>query len=174
MFRFSFFSVLPKICPDIGAHFRDLPNFAGRSGPPHKSMTKNCRQEPPPKPAVCKKPAAQTDSRKWFCAVFDLPIYVMKSHMLRADFFDDPVVKSAESVRIPRLSRARRWEQIRIRRMSCVFFHEKFYRICWEQHRSDGIWCFRCADDQFSVLPRDAFVDGQRAVLNVQVLPSQG
>ena len=32
--------VLPKICPDIGAHFRDLPNFAGRSGPPHKSRTK--------------------------------------------------------------------------------------------------------------------------------------
>ena len=37
----------------------------------------------------------------------------MKSHMLRADFFDDPVVKSAESIRIPRLSRARRREQIR-------------------------------------------------------------
>ena len=35
-----FFSVLPKICPDIGAHFLDLPNFASRSGPPHKSRTK--------------------------------------------------------------------------------------------------------------------------------------
>jgi hypothetical protein len=51
---FPFFSVLPKICPDIGAHFRDLPNFSSLSGPPHKSRTKNCRQEPPPKPAACK------------------------------------------------------------------------------------------------------------------------
>ena len=78
---FPFFSVLPKICPDIGAHFRDLPNFAGRSGPSHKSRIKNCRQEPPPKPAACKKPAAQTDSRKWFCAVFDLPIYVFDQRL---------------------------------------------------------------------------------------------
>ena len=137
-----------------------------------KAGQKNCRQEPPPKPAACKKPAAQTDSWKWFCAVFDLPIYVMKSHMFCADFFDDPVVKSAEAVRVPRLSRAWRWEQIWIRRVAFVFFHKKFYCIFWEQHRSDGIWRFRCADDQLSVLPRDAFVDGQRAVLNVQVLPS--
>ena len=126
---FPFFSVLPKICPDIGAHFRDLPNFAGRSGPSHKSRIKNCRQEPPPKPAACKKPAAQTDSRKWFCAVFDLPIYVMKSHMFCADFFDDPVVKSAEAVRIPRFACAWRWEQIRIRRVTFMFFYEKFHRI---------------------------------------------
>ena len=55
-----------------------------------------------------------------------------------------------------------------------MLFHKKFYCIFWEQHRSDGIWRFWRADDQFPILPRDAFVDGQRAVLNVQVLPSQG
>ena len=47
--------------------------------------------------------------------------YVTFVGMLRADFFDDPVVKSAEAVWIPRLSRARRREQIRIRRMSFMF-----------------------------------------------------
>lgn len=36
--------------------------------------------------------------------------HVVKSNMFRADFFDDPVVKSAESVRVPRFTRARRWE----------------------------------------------------------------
>lgn len=46
-----------------------------------KAGQKNCRQEPPPKPAVCKKPAAQTDSRKWFCAIFDLPIYVFDQRL---------------------------------------------------------------------------------------------
>ena len=91
--------------------------------------------------------------------------------MFRADFFDDPVVKSAEAVRVPRLSRARRWEQIRICRMSCVFFHEKLYRILREKNRSDGIWRFWRADDQLPILPRDAFIDGQRAAPNVQVLP---
>ena len=59
-------------------------------------------------------------------------------------------------------------------RIDRKFFHEKFYRICWEQHRSDGIWRFGRTDDQFSVLPRDAFVDRKRTVLNIQVLPSQG
>ena len=48
------------------------------------------------------------------------------------------------------------------------------YCIFWEQHRSDGIWRFRCADDQFPILPRNAFIDGQRVVLNVQVFPPQG
>ena len=38
------------------------------------------------------------------------------------------------------------------------------------------VWnlAFWRADDQLPILPRDAFIDGQRAVLNVQVLPSQG
>ena len=94
--------------------------------------------------------------------------------MFRADFFDDPVVKSAETVRVPRFSCARRWKQIRIRRMAFVFFHKKFHCVLWEKNRSDGIRRFRRTEDQLSILPRDAFVDGQRAVLNVQVLPSQG
>ena len=42
--------------------------------------------------------------------------------------------------------------------MPLVLFHEKLYCIFWEQHRSDGIWRFRCADDQLSILPRDAFM----------------
>ena len=100
--------------------------------------------------------------------------HVMKSNMLRADFFDDPVVQPAKSIRIPCLPGTRRWEQVRIRRMAFVFFHKKFHCVLWEKNRSDGIWRFRCADDQFSVLSCDTFVDGQRAVLNVQVLPSQG
>ena len=136
-----------------------------------KAGQKNCRQEPSPKPAACKKPAAQTDSRKWFCAVFDLPIYVMKSHMFCADFFDDPVVKSAEAVRIPRFACAWRWEQIRIRRVTFMFFREKLCRILREKNRSDGIWRFWRADDQFPILPRDAFVDRECTVLNTQVLP---
>ena len=72
--------------------------------------------------------------------------HVMKSHMFRADFFDDPVVKSAEAVRVPRLSRARRWEQIRIRRVTFMFFREKLCRILREKNRSDGIWRFWRAD----------------------------
>ena len=98
----------------------------------------------------------------------------MKSHMFRANLLYDPVVKSAEAVRIPRFARAWRWEQIRIRRVFFMLLYKKLYCICWEQHCSDGIWRFWRADDQFPILPRDAFVDGQRAVLNVQVLPSQG
>ena len=94
--------------------------------------------------------------------------------MFRANFLDDPVVQPAEAVRVPRFPSTRRWEQIQICRMPLVFFHEKLYCFLWEKNRSDGIWRFRCANDQLSVLPRDAFVDGQRAVLNVQVLPSQG
>ena len=78
--------------------------------------------------------------------------------MFRADFFDDPVVKSAESIRIPRFTCAWRWEQIRIRRVLFMFFYKKFHCVLWEKNRSDGIWRFRCADDQFSVLPRDAFM----------------
>ena len=56
----------------------------------------------------------------------------MKTHMFRADFFDNSIVQPAKSVRIPRLACARRWEQIWIYRMSCVFFHEKLYRFLWE------------------------------------------
>ena len=56
----------------------------------------------------------------------------MKTHMFRADFFDDPVVKSAEAVQVPRLPGTRRWEQIRIRRVAFMFFYEKFYRVLWE------------------------------------------
>ena len=78
--------------------------------------------------------------------------------MLRADFFDDPIMQPAESIRVPRFTCAWRWEQIRICRMSCVFFYKKFYCIFWEQHRSDGIWRFGRADNQFSVLPRDVLL----------------
>ena len=92
--------------------------------------------------------------------------------MFRADFVDDPVMEPAESIRIPRFPSTWRWEQIRICRMAFVFFHKKFHCVLWEKNRSDGIWRFRCADDQLSILPRDAFIDGQRAVLNVQVPPS--
>ena len=92
--------------------------------------------------------------------------------MFRANLLDDPVMEPAESIRVPRLSRARRREQIRIRRVLFMFFYKKFHCVLWEKNRSDGIRCFRCADDQRSILPRDAFLDGQRAVLNVQVPPS--
>ena len=50
MFRFSFFSVLPKICPDIGAHFRDLPNSAGRSGRLCPPAGRSGFPEPPANP----------------------------------------------------------------------------------------------------------------------------
>ena len=78
--------------------------------------------------------------------------------MLRADLLDDPIMQPAKSIRVPRFTRARRWEQIRICRMAFVFFHEKLYRILREKNRSDGIWRFWRADDQLSVLPRDAFM----------------
>ena len=91
----------------------------------------------------------------------------MKTHMLRADFFDDPVVKSAEAVWIPRLSRARRREQIRIRRVFFMLLYKKLYCICWEQHCSDGIWRFWRAEDQLSVLPRNAFVDRECTILHI-------
>ena len=112
---------------------------------------------------------------KNFCRVLDIRVpHVMKTHMFCADLLDDPIMQPAESIRVPRLSRARRWEQIRIRRVAFMLFYKKFYCIFWEQHRSDGIWRFRCADDQLSILPRDAFVDREGTVLNIQVLPSQG
>ena len=78
--------------------------------------------------------------------------------MLRADFFDDPIMQPAESIRVPCFTRARRREQIRIRRVLFMFFYKKFYCIFWEQHRSDGIWRFGRADNQFSVLPRDVLL----------------
>ena len=53
----------------------------------------------------------------------------MKTHMFCADFFDDPVVQPAKSVRIPRFACARRREQIWIYRMSFVLLYEKFYRV---------------------------------------------
>ena len=56
----------------------------------------------------------------------------MKSHMLRADLLDDPIMQPTESIRIPRLSRARRWEQIWIYRMSFVLLYEKLYRFFWQ------------------------------------------
>ena len=96
----------------------------------------------------------------------------MKSHMFRANLLDDPVMEPAKSVRVPRFTRARRREQIRVRRVLFMFFYKKFHCVLWEKNRSDGIRRFWRADDQFPILPRDAFVDGQRAVLNVQVLPS--
>ena len=58
--------------------------------------------------------------------------HVMKTHMLRADLLDDPVMESAKSVRVPRFTRARRWEQIWIRRVAFMFLYEKFYRVLWE------------------------------------------
>ena len=82
----------------------------------------------------------------------------MKTHMLRADLLDDPIMQPAKSIRVPCLACAWRWEQIRIRRMPLVFFHEKLYCFLWEKNRSDGIRCFRCADDKLSTLPRDAFM----------------
>ena len=63
----------------------------------------------------------------------------METHMLRSNFLDDPIMQPAEAIRVPRLSRARRWEQIRICRMAVMFFYEKFYCFLWEQHCSDGI-----------------------------------
>ena len=58
--------------------------------------------------------------------------HVMKTHMLRADLLDDPVMESAKSVRVPRFTRARRWEQIWIYRMSFVLLYEKLYRFFWQ------------------------------------------
>ena len=97
----------------------------------------------------------------------------METHMLRSNFLDDPIMQPAEAVWVPRLLSTRRWEQIWIRRVAFVFFHKKFYRISWEQHRSDGIRRFRCADNQFPILPRDAFVDREGTVSNIQVFPPQ-
>ena len=49
--------------------------------------------------------------------------------MLRADLLDDPIMQPAESVRVPRFTRARRWEQIWIYRMSFMFLNKKFHRV---------------------------------------------
>ena len=94
--------------------------------------------------------------------------------MFRANLLDDPFVQPAEAIRVPRLACARRWEQIWIRRVAFVFFHKKFHCVLWEKNRSDGIWRFGRTDDQLSALPRDAFVDRECTVLNIQVFPPQG
>ena len=82
----------------------------------------------------------------------------MKTNVFCSNLLDDPIVQPAKSVRIPRLPSTRRWEQIRIRRVFFMLLYKKLYCICWEQHCSDGIWRFWRADDQLSVLPRDAFM----------------
>ena len=56
----------------------------------------------------------------------------MKTHMFRANLLDDPIMQPAESIRVPRLPRARRWEQIWIRRVAFMFLYEKFFRVLWE------------------------------------------
>ena len=56
----------------------------------------------------------------------------MKSHMFCADFYDNPIMQSAEAIRVPRFTRARRWEQIWIYRMSFVLLYEKLYRFFWQ------------------------------------------
>ena len=56
----------------------------------------------------------------------------MKSHMFRADFFNNPIMQPAESIRIPRFTCAWRWEQIWIYRMSFVLLYEKLYRFFWQ------------------------------------------
>ena len=93
--------------------------------------------------------------------------------MLRANLLDDPIMQPVKSVRVPRFTRARRREQIRIRRVLFMFFYKKFHCVLWGKNRSDGVRRFRRADDQFPILPRDAFVDRECTVLNVQVLPPQ-
>ena len=95
----------------------------------------------------------------------------MKTHMLRSNFLDDPIMQPAESIRIPRFTCAWRWEQIRIRRVFFMLLYKKFHCVLWEKNCSDGIQCFRCADDQLSILSCNAFVDREGTVLNIQVLP---
>ena len=55
----------------------------------------------------------------------------MKSHMFRADFFNNPIMQPTESIRIPRFACARRWKQIWIYRMSFVLLYEKLYCFFW-------------------------------------------
>ena len=62
--------------------------------------------------------------------------------MFCADFYDNPIMQSAEAIRVSCLACAWRWEQIRICRVAFMLFHKKFYCIFWEQHCSDGIWRF--------------------------------
>lgn len=51
---------------------------------------------------LCGCPEIFKKSCKFFCRGLDIRVsHVMKTHMFRADFFDDPVVKSAKSVRVP-------------------------------------------------------------------------
>ena len=72
-------------------------------------------------------------SYKFFCLGLDIRVpHVMKTHMLRANLLDDPVMEPAESIRVPRFTRARRWEQIWIYRMSFVLLYEKLYRFFWQ------------------------------------------
>lgn len=82
---------------------------------------------------LCGCPEIFKKSCKFFCRGLDIRVpHVMKTHMLCADFFDDPVVQPAESVRVPRLACARRWKQIWIYRMSFVLLYEKLYRFFWQ------------------------------------------
>ena len=70
---------------------------------------------------------------KNFCRVLDIRVsHVMKTHMLRSNFLDDPIMQPAESIRIPRFTCAWRWEQIWIYRMSFVLLYEKLYRFFWQ------------------------------------------
>ena len=52
----------------------------------------------------------------------------MKSHMFRTDLLDDPIVQPAKSIRVPCLACAWRWEQIRIRRVTFMFFYRPSHR----------------------------------------------
>ena len=101
----------------------------------------------------------------------------MKSHMLRADLLDDPIMQPAKSIRVPRFPSTWRWETIRIRWCFSMLppLQEAFtLYLLGSKYCSGWNGVFSVLMTSFPSCRKDAFVDGQRAVLERPSPPTAG
>ena len=98
----------------------------------------------------------------------------MKSHMFCADGFQNPVMHGAEGCRVEHFSGFRGWEHIGIIRVLFVFFHQNLHGGLRKCQQSQGVFRFWLADNKLMVDAADAFGDGKRSVLHIQIFPEQG
>ena len=98
----------------------------------------------------------------------------MKSHMFRADGFQNPVMHGAEGCRVEHFSGFRGREHIGIIRVLFVFFHQNLHGALRKRQQAQGVFRFWLADNKLMVDAADAFGNGKRSVLHVQIFPEQG
>ena len=94
--------------------------------------------------------------------------------MFCADGFQNPVMHGAEGCRVEHFSGFRGWEHIGIIRVLFVFFHQNLHGALRKCQQAQGVFRFWLADNKLMVDAADAFGDGKRSVLHVQIFPEQG